>query len=1087
MTIRVLAFFILFIAGTASAMEGYYTSPAMRGDTVVFTAEGDLWTHHRGEGRTERLTTHPTLETQATLSRDGQHIAFAADYEGATEVYVMPISGGVPLRLTYENGRVVIHEWTADGRVLYSTVDQEGPPTYYVLKSVDPETLATMTIPLADAFGGSIDEAGDTVYFTQFGLGISGDSAVVFRGGMLGKMWRFNLSSDDEASPIAPEHVGSMRRPMVSGDKLYFVSDASGRDNIWSVNLDGSDVAQVTQHDEFSIRSASMDDGRVIYHLGADLYVLDLASRESSKLNIELTSDHPSLREQWITDPLTYLTSARMAGDFDKVVVTARGRAAIAGVDQTRLVSVGSPIETRLRNASLSHDGKSVYAFSDSSGEMELWRYDATGATAAEQLTDDGRGLRTDFVESPDGQWIAHHDGMGSVWLLNTKTGKNSRIAQKSQFLQGIAWSPDSARLVITHSVIGSSRPVLVLHEVDSGDQAYLTSDKYESGAPAFSRDGKWLYFLSNRNFAVTSASVWNDRDFGPEFSDRTEVYALALTEDADFPFAVPTELSALVDNDADDASGDDDKETEAPAVKVAWDGLTDRIWPVPLPAGNYSDLYVNDGYLYVLSVANEADSKPEIKVLKLEPLAEAETFTDGVTAMGMSDDGEKLFIYKQPAETPEFYIVPASDTFPEDLSKNTVQVAGWQFNIDPRQEWEQFFHDAWLMHREQFYDPEMRGVDWDAMKEKYAPLARRVTDRRELNDVLAQMMGELNAMHSSIRGGDVPLDPEAPVPASLGALLEPAKNGVAIRRILEHDRELPARAAPLAQPGVDAAAGDVIEAINGVATPTLASVHRALRNQAGKQVLLELKRGRANVKTVVVPVDPNGAYDLRYYDWVIRNRSKVEAEDSELGYLHLEAMGGGDTASFARDFYANIDKKGMVIDVRRNNGGNVDSWIIDRLLRQAWSFWTGRDGGEPYTNMQNAFRGHLVVLADERTYSDGETFSAAIKRLDIAPIIGKRTAGAGVWLSGRNRLSDNGIARVSEFPYFTMDGEWLVEGYGVSPTIEVDNLPHATFGGKDAQLEAAIEYLQQKIEEEPIPAMKAKPFPANGIPAVEK
>ena len=372
-------------------------------------------------------------------------------------------------------------------------------------------------------------------------------------------------------------------------------------------------------------------------------------------------------------------------------------------------------------------------------------------------------------------------------------------------------------------------------------------------------------------------------------------------------------------------------------------------------------------------------------------------------------------------------------------------------------------------------------------MKEKYTPLARRVTDRRELNDVLAQMMGELNAMHSSIRGGDVPLDPEAPVPASLGALLEPADNGVAIRRILEHDRELPARAAPLAQPGVDAVAGDVIEAINGVETPTLASLHRALRNQAGKQVLLELRRGRSKVKTVVVPVDANGAYDLRYYDWVIRNRSKVEAEDSDLGYLHLEAMGGGDTASFARDFYANIDKKGMVIDVRRNNGGNVDSWIIDRLLRQAWSFWTGRDGGEPYTNMQNAFRGHLVVLADERTYSDGETFSAAIKHLDIAPIIGKRTAGAGVWLTGRNRLSDNGIARVSEFPYFTMDGEWLVEGYGVSPTIEVDNLPHATFGGKDAQLEAAIEYLQQKIEEEPIPEMKAKPFPANGIPAVEK
>lgn len=1085
----VIAFAMLFTVSSVSAMEAYFTSPALRGDTVVFTAEGDLWVQHLGDTQAKRLTTHPTLENQAAISPDGKNIAFAADYEGAQEVYLMPVSGGVPKRLTYENSGVVIHEWTAKGLLLYSTLGQAGPPSYFILKTVNPSTLETNTIPLADAFGGSLDARGETVYFTQFGLGISGDSANIYRGGMLGKLWRYRLGSNNEATRIAPEHVGSVRRPMVSGDKLYFVSDASGRDNIWSSNLDGSGAEQITQHRDFSVRAASLDKGRVIYQLGADLYILDLATRKPSKLNIQLASDHPSLREQWVTDPMTYITSARLSGDFDKVVVTARGRAAIAGIDQTRLVSVGSPIETRLRNASLSHDGKAVYAISDTSGETELWRYDATGAAAAVQLTKDGKGLRSDFVESPDGEWIAHHDGNRGLWLLNTKTRKNKRIADNSLFLQKIVWSPDSKRLAIAHQTTVDFRPRIWLYDIDTGRQVYVTSDTYESGAPAFSRDGRWLYFLSNRHFVNESASVWNDRDFGPEFSDRTEIYALALTKDAEFPFAVRTELSPPKAEEADEGGGDDKDEVadDQAALAIAWDGLLDRIWQVPMPAGNYMDLLVNETLMYVQSVANTTDAKPEIKVLKLEPLAEAKPFTDNVMSMNLSDNGEKLFVWKQTAESPELYVVPAEETFPEDLSKNTVQLAGWQFNIDPRLEWEQFFHDAWLMHREQFYDANMRGVDWEAMKKKYTPLARRVTDRRELNDVLAQMMGELNAMHSSIRGGDVPVDPEAPVPATLGALLEQTAKGVTIQRIFRHAAELPSSAPPLAQPGVDAADGDFIVAINGIDTPTLASVHRLLRNQVGKQVLLQLRRGREDVKTVVVPVDANGNYALRYNDWVIRNRSKVEASDANIGYLHLQAMGNGDVATFAQDFYTNINKKGIVIDVRRNNGGNIDSWIIDHLLRKAWSFWTSRYGGDPYTNMQNVFRGHLVVIADERTYSDGETFVAAIKRLDIAPVIGKRTAGAGVWLSGRNRLSDNGIARVSEFPYFTMDGEWLVEGYGVNPNIEVDNPPHATFDGDDAQLDAAIKYVQQKVRDEPVPELKAKPLPENGTPAVEK
>lgn len=1085
MKVQASALILLFIAFSAAATEGYYTSPALLGDNVVFTAEGDLWAHRLGSSQATRLTTHPAFESGASISPDGKQIAFVANYEGASEVYAMPMSGGVPKRLTYENAAVSVQGWTSNARVLYSTDSRAYAPYNWTLKTVDSGSLKVETIPLADAIDGAIDSDSNNIYFTQFGLPWSGDNAVIYRGGMLGKLWQYRLGSDDEASMLGNDHAGSARSPMVDGDKLYFLSDASGRDNLWSMNLDGSGIAQLTHHDDFSIRSASVDSGRAVYQLGADIYLRDLSGTESIKLDIRITSDHPSLRESWIKDPLKYATSARFAGTGEKAAITARGKVAIAGIDQVRLVTVGTSPRTRLRRAALSRDGNWVYAISDAKGELEIWRYDAKGTSSGEQLTEGGNTLRTDFVESPNGKWIAHGDGRGGLWLLNIETKKNTKIVVDSdtghQFVD-IKWSPDSNLIAVSHRGKNDARPRILLHAVDDGTLSYLTSDKYESWGPTFSQDGKWLYVLSNRNISSPSGSVWADRDFGPLFDRRTGIFAYSLTIDAEFPFDIPNELTAAAADEKDEDDSDRD-ESEIAKVDVAWDGIANRIWQVPIEPGNYTTVAINDTILYVLSQPVDQGDGGEITALKLEPNPQPAAFTDSATAMDLSDDGSKIFVVKTAGELPEMYIVPAEAEFPEDVSKNTLQVQEWQFNIDPKLEWEQMFHDAWLMHRQQFFDPNMRGVDWTAMKDKYAPLVTRVTDRRELNDILGQMMGELNALHSGVRGGDVPSDPDAPSAAVLGAELTQTSNGVQITHIYRHDPEVPGAAPPLARPGVNAAELDTIETVNGIDVVTLEDVHRVLRNQGGKQVLLQLKRGRAVHQTVVVPIDSRQARSHRYADWVANNRDKVEAADSSLGYLHLEAMGSGDVSSFARDFYASDSKAGMVIDVRRNGGGNVDSWIIDRLIRKAWMFWSYRSG-KPGTNMQNTFRGHLVVIADQGTYSDGETFTAAIKALDIAPVIGKRTAGAGVWLSGRNSLSDFGIARVAEFPVYDMSGEWIVEGYGVSPTIEVDNLPHATYEGEDAQLDAAIAYLRRKLKEEPIPEMKAKPFPDYGQPA---
>ena len=425
--------------------------------------------------------------------------------------------------------------------------------------------------------------------------------------------------------------------------------------------------------------------------------------------------------------------------------------------------------------------------------------------------------------------------------------------------------------------------------------------------------------------------------------------------------------------------------------------------------------------------------------------------------------------------------IVDAGDKLPSDVSRAKVSTDQWQLSISPQQEWQQIFEDAWLMHRDSFFDPKMRGVDWQAAKAKYQPLVDRLTDRNELNDIFTQMMGELNSLHSQVRGGDIAQDADAAKAAALGARLTQTDRGVVISHIYQTDPELPLSASPLARIEVDAKEGDVIASINGKKITNIADVTQLLRNQGNKQVLLGLVRGKTAINTIVTPHDIGTDAKLRYLDWVEYNGDKVaKASKGNIGYLHLYAMGSGDVESFAREFYTNYDKDGLIIDVRRNRGGNIDSWIIEKLLRRAWAFWQPTHGSTN-ANMQQTFRGHLVVLADQMTYSDGETFSAGIRALNIAPIIGKQTAGAGVWLSGRNSVTDKGMARVAEYPQYAIDGRWVVEGHGVEPDIEVDNLPYATFSGKDAQLDAAISYLKDELVQQPIAPLQGLPMPDIG------
>ncbi len=452
----------------------------------------------------------------------------------------------------------------------------------------------------------------------------------------------------------------------------------------------------------------------------------------------------------------------------------------------------------------------------------------------------------------------------------------------------------------------------------------------------------------------------------------------------------------------------------------------------------------------------------------------------EDVRQFELTADGKKLFVRKGG----DLYVIDAGTSQPtqQTLGERRIDLSKWAFSVDPREEWRQMLVDAWRMERDYFYDRNLHNVDYEGLLERHRPFVERVSDRAELNDLLAHLVGELSALHTFVRGGDLRPPTDSVSPGSLGARLvrDEAKGGYRIDHIYRADPEYPDNLSPLGKPMSAIREGEIVASINGVPALSVADPAFLLRHTAGQQVLLEVRpaAGGPARKEIVVPMTPGAEADLRYSEWEYTRRLEVEkASKNEIGYVHLRAMGGDNYTEWVKNFYPVFDRKGLVIDVRHNRGGNIDSWVLEKLLRRAWFYWQSRVG-KPTWNMQHAFRGHLVVLCNERTASDGEAFAEGFRRLGLGKVIGTRTWGGEIWLSSSNVLVDRGLASAAETGVYGPEGQWLIEGHGVDPDVVVDNLPHATFLGRDAQLEAAVKHLQELIAKDPVEVPKHPPYP---------
>lgn len=1064
---------LVFSLNLNAQETGYYRYPAINGDNVVFTAEGDLYKYSIESKESKRLTSHHGLEYNAKISPDGKWIAFSAQYEGPTEVYSMPIEGGMPQRITFEGERANVVGWSADGKIIYSTTKYSTVPSRQ-LAQIDPMSLEMSLIPLAQAAYGAYAANGD-LYFER--LPFQGSHTKRYRGGDIQQIWLYKDGT--EAVNLTSDYTGTSKKPMLQNNRVYFASDRDGTMNIWSMSLDGKDLNQHTKAVAWDVKSPDLNDGRVVYQQGADIWLYDISQDQSSILPITISSDFDQKREQWINNPSNSIQSLSLSNDGSKVAVQTRGRVFVIPSEEGRIAEITRKYGVRYRNIDFAGESEKIVMLSDESGEVELWQANADGMSTPSQVSMGSNRLIMSMSVSPDGNQVVYHDKDLNMFLLNIKTKAKKLIGTAKYGYGGMNWSPDS-KWITYEDTDDNQNVYIVLYNVASGSRQDITSKRLDSYNPVWSPDKKWLFFLSDRDFKPSVFSPWGSRQPEPYYENTTKIYALALQKDNIPDFLGKNELN----------KDDEEKEEEKPAkksnkkskeedvdeglLKIDLDGLSERLFEWPLDGKNINSLAVTDKHLYWSERNGANRKKSSIHAVKIsEKKPEAKQVIAGTGSFIISGDSKKIAIYKSGS-----IFVAGADGSKLDESKSKLKVSGWKFKVDPVEEWKQMFVDSWRLERDYFYDPGLHGTSWQEILDRHLPVVDRVTDRFELDDLMASMVGELSALHTFVYGGDKRSAPDNINMASLGARLTKVVNGYRIDHIYKSDPDYPTELSPLAKPELKIKEGDVITKINGVGVSETAPAV-LLANQQSKEVRLSLTgSATGNYEAIVKPISSGAERNLRYSEWEYTRRLKVDqSSDDKIGYVHLRAMGGNNYTEFMKGFYPVFHRQGLIIDVRDNRGGNIDSWVLEKLMRKTWFYFQPRAGGNTW-NMQYAFRGHMVVLINAGTASDGEAFAEGFRELGLGKVIGTRTWGGEIWLTSSNRLVDNGIATAAEFGVYSAEGEWIIEGHGVEPDIEVDNLPFATFKGADNQLDYAVKYLQDLIDKEPRLVPKAPAYP---------
>jgi len=1097
---------ITTVAAAAETPFGFFRYPATDGKTVVFTSEGDLWRVPLNGGTAVRLTTHEGEERYARFSPDGAWIAFSAQDDAQDDVYLIPSVGGEPRRLTYHPDRDQVVGWDRDGQIVFRST-RDIPYRGYRLYRIPREGGWLSALPLDKAAHITFEPNGPRVAFNVYFR--ENATWKRYKGGWAQDVWVGDLSKLEfknvTDNPPVNEWDGMDAFPMWHNDgRIYFLSDRNGRGNIYSMRPDGSDLKQLTFHKDFDARWPSLGAGIIVYQHGMDVWAYEIATNKNYQVIIQLPSDRQQAREKFV-NPMQFISDYELSPDGKRLLLGSRGELFTVpskGKGLLRQLTYTSGI--REKAPGWSPDGKTIAAWSDASGEEQLYLYPAEGGDP-KLVGTDKRGWHFHPAWSPDGKRVAYGNEELELVVMDIESGKIRVVDTGAWEITDYVWSPDSHYLAYSRSEPNYNRTIQIWDSKE-GKVFPVTDDFFSSSNPVFDPEGQYLYFFSDR----TANPHLDGQEMTYILDRRTQIFAAALKKGTASPFAPladPRELeeeehgkNGDADKGGKDSKDKTDKEEKAPEpviVVIDFDGLSTRIVPFPVSADNYFNLRAVKGKVFYQSYENEGmlgtdlfedEHKEGFKLYRFDiKKQKARTIADDITGYDISRNGEKLLL-----RTKDAFTVIGVDEEPgggeehgkdEDKDNKNVDLTGWDLRVDVRAEWKQMFYEAWRLQRDFFWDPNMHGVDWKAVRDQYGTLADRISTRGELNDLIGEMLAELNCSHTYIWGGDT-RRVEGHSTGLLGVDLTRDPSGFyRINRVIPGRPWLPDCSSPLAAPGIDAKSGDYIVAINGRSTAQVPDYLELLLDKAGQitSVTLNGKPTLDGGREVIVKPLASEGY-LRYNDWIDNRRAYVtEKSGGKLGYIHLTDMGGTGLSQFTQDYLPQHDKAGLIMDVRYNGGGFVAPMILSHLGRKPFSFGKPRHGSvyrEPYT----AFYGYIAAICNGETGSDGETFTEGFKRLGLGPVIGTRTWGGWVGIRGDKPFMDGGMVTEPEFTGWGLDRQWLIEGHGTDPDIPVEEDPSAYARGQDPQLDATIKYLLDKIAREPMPIPEAPPIPDRSL-----
>lgn len=1045
--------------------------PDVSATQIAFVYAGDVWVVPKSGGTASRLSSPRGDESFPRFSPDGQSIAFTGDYDGNEDIYVMPSTGGVPKRLTHHPGPDRMLAWYPDGKaILFASPMESGRDRFNQLYRVSKDGGLPVKLPLPYGEFGAISPDGKWLAYVPQSQDFL--TWKRYRGGWNSRIWLYNLETG-ASKQVAPSDANNSQ-PMWHGRTLYFLSDRgpAERANIFAYNLDGDSVRQVTRLTDFDIHFPSIGPADIVFEAGGRLYLLDLASERTREVHVQVVTDLTSLKAR-LDSVGGRIDDAAISPSGKRAVFEARGDVFSVPAEDGPVLDLTRTPGVAERTPVWSPDGRSIAYWSDRPGEYQLMVLPADGSGPEEQLTRFGPGFRYRPYWSPDAKRLAFIDQTMTIWIVDRETKKATKVDKGMFMYQGeldgfrLDWSPDSRWLAYGRDLDNRNHAIF-LFDTKTATRTQVTSGYYNDVAPAFDPDGKYLYFLSNRSFTP----IYSDVDNTWIYANTTRIAAVPLRADVPSPLAPRDDAEAVKGDSADSAKAKKlEPKAKSGPVDIELTGFERRVVVLPPEAGNYADLQGASGKVVFRRQprTGAADKKSAVVYWDLKDRKE-ETVLDDATGAFLSADGQKLLV----AQQRRFAII---DLKPGQKFDKPLRTAELAMTVDPRAEWHQIFSDVWRFERDYFYDPRMHGVDWNGERVRYGALLDAAVTRSDVNFVIGELISELSSSHTYRGGGDLETGPHRGV-GLLGVDWTLENGAYRIKRILDGAPWDDEARSPLRVPGTDVKEGDYVLAVNGVPLDPTTDPWAAFDGLAEQTVRLTVnaKPSLDGARSVLVKTLADDGR-LRYLAWVEANRRHVdEATKGRVGYVYVPSTGIDGQTELERQLAAQSDKPGLIVDERFNSGGQIPDRFIELLNRPAVAYYAVRDGKD-WQWPPAAQIGPKVMLINGWSGSGGDAFPTFFREARLGPLVGERTWGGIIGISGVPQLVDGGFVTVPTFRQYDPQGQWFAEGHGVEPDIPVVQDPGQLARGVDQQLEAGIQEVLRLLGQRPVAAPKRPPY----------